>query len=139
MPKSVLIDSCIWFDLLEAKEETVKFYDTLNRESAVFIVPYPSLYEVLNTRLVKRRHKLFVFETVLASPQIRIFDDVPYRDQARREVFDKARWGFDYSFVDCVFREILNDRDNRIDYLATINVKDFLDVCTLRNTEIIHP
>ena len=139
MPKSVLIDSCIWFDLLESKEETVKFYDTLNRESAVFIVPYPSLYEVLNTRLVKRQHKLFVFETILASPQIRIFDDVPYRDQAQREVFDKARWGFDYSFVDCVFREILKDRDNRIDYLATINVKDFVDVCAFRNTEIIYP
>ena len=64
MPKSVLIDSCIWFDLLESKEETVKFYDTLNRESAVFIVPYP---------------------------------------------------------------------------IATINVKDFVDVCAFRNTEIIYP
>lgn len=139
MPKSVLMDSCIWFDYLEAKEETVQFYNILNRERAVFIVPYPSLYEVLNTRLVRRRQKLFIFENILTTPQIRFFDDVPYRDDARREVFDKARWGFDYSFVDCVFREILMDRDNRIDYLATINTKDFADVCALRNIEIIQP
>lgn len=139
MPKSVLIDSCIWFDYLESKEETVEFYDTLYRERAVFIVPYPSLYEVLNTRLIRRRHKLFIFENILANPQIRFFDDVPYREEARREVFDKARWGFDYSFVDCVFREILKDRDNHIDYLATLNIKDFIDVCAFRQTEIIQP
>lgn len=139
MPKSVLIDSCIWFDYLESKEETVEFYDTLYRERAVFIVPYPSLYEVLNTRLIRRKHKLFIFENILANPQIRFFDDVLYREEARREVFDKARWGFDYSFVDCVFREILKDRDNHIDYLATLNTKDFVDVCAFRNTEIIQP
>ena len=51
----------------------------------------------------------------------------------------KVLISFDYSFVDCIFREILKDRDNRIDYLATLNAKDFADVCSLRNTEIIQP
>ena len=59
---NVVIDSCFWFSYLQNRsndnhDEAVKIFDFLNEVGADFIVPFPSLYETLNTRLLKLGHK----------------------------------------------------------------------------------
>ena len=42
-----------------------------------------------------------------------------------------------YSLVDAVIREILKDKNLQIDYLATFNTRDFIDICAKRKIEIV--
>jgi hypothetical protein len=41
------------------------------------------------------------------------------------------------SMVDCLLRLLLEDVNTRISYLATLNERDFADVCRKKGIEII--
>ena len=40
-------------------------------------------------------------------------------------------------FVDMVIREMLEDRNLKIDVMITFNPNDFIDVCIAKNIEIV--
>jgi predicted nucleic acid-binding protein len=138
MPKTVLIDSCVWFDFIEEKDDSLALYDLIDAAKMNIILPFPCLYEVLNTRLTRRRRELLAFEQLMKNPLVVLFDDSLYRDDALEQVFSTARQGFTFSFVDTVLRRIVQDKTVRLDYLATINTGDFQDVCDGRGIEILN-
>ena len=102
------------------------------------VMPWPILYETLNTKLARNPASLRLFETYLKKPHITYVDDKVYRDDALRLSIDmslnRAR---PLSLVDCVVRLILDDANTKIDFLLTFNKGDFLDVCRRRGIELL--
>ncbi|MGA1839469.1 MAG: hypothetical protein ACMUIU_02500 [bacterium] len=140
MAKNVIFDSGFWYALYDERdnyhndailfEEYLKIYN--------LIIPWPILYETLNTRFVRRNNWLSSFENYIKSPNVLILSDESYRERALNLVFDLKRGVNSYSLVDLVIREILKDTTIKIDALVTFNPKDFIDICMLRNLEIFN-
>lgn len=92
----------------------------------------------ISTRLVRRRDKLPLFENYLSHSNITLFDDKDYKQHALTDLFSLNReFGFSYSLVDCVLREMLKDVNVKIDTMITYNGKDFIDVYSRRRIDIV--
>ena len=56
--KTYIADSCFWFGLLDNRDA---YYETANRifnrlrTDSVFLIPDPTLYETLNTRMLRNK------------------------------------------------------------------------------------
>lgn len=142
---NVVIDSCFWFSYLQNRsndnhEEAVKIFDFLDKVGAVFIVPFPSLYETLNTRLLKLGHKLeaewFKEKLEKDSRFIIVYDD-KYREVAFKDTISNQN-DRGISLVDNIIRVMLKDGSHKIKALVTFNSKDFEDVCYEEGIELIN-
>jgi predicted nucleic acid-binding protein len=138
MAKYVLFDSCFWFALYDAgdehHEEALILADDLSLDNLV--LPWPCLYETLNTRFVRHVPWSKSFQGLLRQRNVSVLEDEPYREAALAAVFD-VRIGLRLSLVDAVIREMLRDPSVRLDAMATFNTRDFADVCAKRNIEMI--
>lgn len=102
------------------------------------VIPWPTMYETLRTKFVKKAPALHQFRTYLKHPRVQYLDDVSYREQAMEIAFSSALVDRrPLSMIDCLIRLIMNDSNVRIDVLATFNPKDFADVCRKRRIELI--
>lgn len=140
MKKYILIDSGYWFGLLDKRDS----YHELSKAIAdliknyKIIVPYPSMYEVLNSKFIKDKQKLIQFEEIMKSNKVEFIYDESYRDEALDNTLSIHRKTVpQISLVDSIIREILKDINVKIDFLVTFNQKDFKDVCDIRNIELI--
>ncbi len=135
---NVIIDSCFWFALVktsdgyhqDAARISSKLFVPINR----ILVPFPSLYEVLNTTFMKEG-RLSSFNEWMRNPSIQLIQDDKYRTEALEETM--VQRGRDLSLVDNVIRNMLDDKQLDIRAIVTFNVKDFFDVCMNRHIEII--
>ncbi len=81
---------------------------------------------------------MILLEELITKPNIVLFDDKNYKDEALREVLNSNRQaGYTYSLTDGVVREILKDINVRLHYFVTFNQRDFVDICVKRQIEII--
>jgi hypothetical protein len=139
---TVLVDTGIWYSLFDPQDEP-RDRDSLERLSTrlaalTVAIPWPTMYETLRTKFVKKRIPLGLFERQLKAPNIAFVDDATYRVAALELAFDSSmNRGRPLSMTDCLIRLILDDQNVRINYLATYNVRDFVDVCASREIEII--
>ena len=108
------------------------------------LVPWPILYESLNTRMARRQDSVREFRTrcddLERQRRLLKLDDVPYREMALLEGFEESRKAAGYrplSLTDRVVRHMLYDEAIRIDYFVTFNVGDFADVCRKRGIRMI--
>lgn len=141
MRKNVLVDTCFWFgfyntDDAQHHEDCLLLYEYLFPHK--LIIPWPSLYETLNTKFVKQRKWLSQFEDFLCKSNIEKIDDVPYRSAAYAAVFKENVKDRNLSFVDCVLREIMKDINININSILTFNKKDFVDLCHKRRIEFFN-
>lgn len=133
---NILVDSGIWFALFDARDGN---YVRASQKAAVIednrvILPWPIMYETLNTRLVKNPLSLQRMRSVIKSPKTAIIDDKPYRDSAVDEMLTAAlQQARSLSLVDCVLRGLLRDINVRVDAFMTFNEGDFADVCRARS------
>ena len=101
-------------------------------------MPYPSLYEAINTRLVRNQRgqadNLFAYFNK-REKVVFIADDV-YCERAFEAVQFYLRQGKTYSLVDMVIRLMMEDVNLGQMVVMTFNVEDFVGV---NNTEIINP
>ncbi|KJU83260.1 hypothetical protein MBAV_004554 [Candidatus Magnetobacterium bavaricum] len=71
-----------------------------------------------------------------------LIDDHLYREQALKDILDSDNVSTGQrhiSLVDMVIRYILSDEKiHAINYLATFNIDDFIDVCEERKISILH-
>jgi hypothetical protein len=141
MAKIVLTDACFWLGLVDPKDQYHGKSNTVAEliEGYQIIFPWPCLYETISTHLSRRRDRLLYLEEFIKKPDIILFDDGNYKVNALEEVFklNKAS-GYTYSLTDSVIREILRDIDVRVNYLVTFTSRDFIDVCQLRQIEILN-
>lgn len=137
--KSVLIDTGFWFALFTNGDpyhsEALEKYELLEHHHIV--IPWPTLYETINTRFSKNREGMKSFEDFLKQEQVIKLDDAKYKETVIDLVFRKAEEYNPYALVDLVLREIISDSSIKIDYLITFNERDFADVCALSHVEVV--
>jgi predicted nucleic acid-binding protein len=139
MAKNVIVDTGFWIALYDERDifhhkamETVGLISEQN-----LLIPWPTLYETINTRFAKRREFMQPFEKFINKPNVLLIDDEVYRENALRLVFENALIGKrPLSLVDIILRELLSDDSYKINYLLTFNTGDFIDVCKRRKIEI---
>lgn len=139
---NILVDTGVWIalcdprDLTVSKNEIEKIYEKVSAHTIVLL--WPVAYETLRTRFVKNKIALERFEKELKSPRIVKVDDARFREAAFSLSIDSSlRKNRPLSMVDCLMRILMDDQNTKIDFLATFNQKDFVDICRKRQIEIV--
>ena len=140
MPKIVLADACYWLGLVDPTDQHHEKSSAIAEllDDCTILFPWPCLYETISAHLVRSRERTLYFESILNKPNVEMVDDISYRIVALREVFENIRQnGYSHNLIDGVIREVLNDKNIRVQYFVTFNSRDFSDVCFKRQIEII--
>jgi hypothetical protein len=137
---NVLIDTGFWF----AKyKETDQYHEQamkilLNPQVHYLLLPFPSFYEVFNTRFCKRQNNMRSLSAYLGNFRKEYIQDDKYRDKAFEITWvEGVSHKFPKSMVDNVIRGILDDTSIKVDALLTFNIEDFSDICAKKRIEII--
>lgn len=133
---NILIDTCFWYGLYDTSDQhhhqSYKLADYLHL--AEIIIPFPTLYETLNTRFTSQALWLNQFEILTKNSNIHFIDDTEYKENVYALTVDSSiNRHRPLSLVDMVIRLMLEDVNLKIDYLITYNKSDFIDVCTRKN------
>ena len=140
MRDTILVDTGAWIALFDPREEQHQAISEYAEfiENLQLIVPWPTLYETLRTRMVRRPEWVTRLDEQLKKPTVVFIDDgsycvdaysltVEYSTQRKREI----------SMVDMLCRLLIEDPDIRINYLLTTNPNDFRDVCATNGVVIL--
>ena len=137
---NIIADTYFWIALYDVSkddhgwaEETWDKLQTNNK----FLVPFPTMYEFINTRLMRRKENVEFFKRMFEKEDfIQRISDEEYKDEALRLSF---QWtDRTISLVDHTIRLMLDDDKIKKHALITLNVKDFVDVCLPRNIRMIY-
>jgi len=138
---NVLVDTCFWYALFDARDpDHYKANELVHLlDSGIVILPYPTLYETINTRFTRNKSWVEEFEKVLKNGNTRFIEDNNYKDIALSMTFDSTlNRHRPLSLVDMVIRLMLDDINLKIDYLITFNTGDFIDLCHKNRIELIN-
>lgn len=121
----ILVDTGYWISLYDPTDDPRKTVEAERIASEIedeeIIIPFPTLYEFVNSRLSRREAKL-EFEKLLRKPNIKRFDDTKYKEKALENIFIKSKYDFtDISLVDEVLKLILEDKQVKIDYIVSFD------------------
>lgn len=133
------MDSGFFFALFDQRDShhasAIEMEGWLERSPVV--IPWPILYETINTRFVRRPPTIMRFEAILRRPDTELLDDSRYRRDAYEEILEQARRGYGArSLVDSVLCAVLADTNVRISAMLTFNQRDFASLCASRRIEI---
>ncbi len=136
MSHNILIDSGFWFALYEPRDQYHSKAEEIFFVIEEFkkIIPWPTLYEIINTRFIKRKHYISFDKIIKQSKTIKI-SDVQYRQSALSSINSTSKY---LSLVDAIIRSMLEDSNLKIDALVTFNAIDFSDICYSRSIEILN-
>jgi len=136
--RTYIVDSCFWFGLSDERDMhyavSNEIYNRLKTDS-VFLIPDPTLYETLNTRMLRNKNgspraEKLILNLKTNPRQFRRISDKTYIEEAfQRTVCGNQKNG--YSFVDNIIRIMLEDKALLKDGLITFNKADFADVCAV--------
>jgi len=133
----LLIDSCFWIALMDPRDQehdrARELWPFIEEENVV--VPWPALYESLDTRMVRSPVRAEALLRLLKRDTVILHDDVPYREDAllSLETFDAPP----RSLTDHVIRITLKDKRLNFQGFITFNHRDFEDVYQERNIPIL--
>lgn len=141
---NIIVDTGFWFGLYtqsdphHRKAEDIYTYLQRKYNDVCFIIPFPTLYETLNTRFLRAKNQTgrerFI-ENLNSNQNYHKVDDSKYRNSS----FNKTTFNNDrgLSFVDNCIREMIEDRHRDIKALLTFNTSDFIDVCNKYGVTLI--
>jgi len=139
MAKNLLLDSGFWFALYDSRDryhdEAQILADLLDFHNLV--IPWPSLYETLNTRFVRRQIWLDRFRDYLTRAITVFLADEPYRQNALDSLLGMNFTGRFLSLVDTVLRLAIDHPYIHIDAIITFNPIDFHEICAAKGVEMI--
>ena len=142
MAKNIIIDTGFWYALHDKRDEHYDVAQVLLEDimTHTWLVPWPTLYETLNTSFVGRSDWLMSLESFFRKDSVyRVEDDI-YRETAYGEVFPGTGQNVRrFSLVDLVIREMLKDEQLKIDALLTFDRPHYLDLCRKREVELLFP
>ena len=129
---TLLVDSGFFFALFDPRDrhhdQAREKQDRLDLFSIV--IPWPILYETINTRFARRPGTIARFESIIHAPETEFLDDGPYRLEAYEDTLAQAKAQRNpMSLVDSVLCAILADTNVRINAMLTFNFRDFRPVC----------
>lgn len=127
----ILIDSGFWLGFCDTQDQWHNQAKVIAKEIDVhqFLVPWPTLYETLSTRFVKKQHQVDLFMLELQRVKHEKIDDAKYRDIALSEIVHNVRQRRNLSLVDSVLRQMLADDSLHIKAIVTFNPRDFSVIC----------
>jgi len=137
---NIIVDTGFWYAFYDARDQYHKEANELAEylELGNIIIPFPTLYESINTRFTKRLDWMKEFEKVIGRRNVTLIDDNDYKNDALRLSFEGTiSYYRPISLVDNIIRLMLDDPNLDINYLMSFNVGDFSDVCFRRRIEII--
>ena len=141
---TLLVDSGFFFALLDPGDQYYKQASDKQDWLDLFsiVIPWPILYETVNTRLVRRFTRrpgtIARFESIIHAPETEFLDDGPYRLEAYEDTLAQAKaQRHAMSLVDSVLCAILDDTNVRIDAMLTFNFRDFRHICNLHRVELL--
>jgi predicted nucleic acid-binding protein len=131
----ILIDTGFWYALFDKKDQyhpkAIEIAEFIALQHC-FVLPFPTLYETLNTNFVKNNK--MNFDSFLKTHHVVTIYDTKYTDKALEETLKISN--YKYSLVDMVLRMMILDVNLSINALITFNDRDFIDVCQQRNVPI---
>ena len=138
--RGMLVDSGYFFALFDPRdsrlhEEAIamrKWLDTLT-----VILPWPILYETLNTRFARRPGWIRGLQDIIRKENSMLIDDSPYRRKAFDSVCERTDIRPGISLVDAILMELIKDRNLRIRAMLTFNHRDFRSVCAEHGIEYL--
>jgi predicted nucleic acid-binding protein len=138
--KAAVIDTGFLYALFDKKDQY--HIEAASKSSLVeklpVAIPWPCLYETLNSTFLKNKIQIKRFELLLKRPDVIFIDDREYRDGAYHLTIE---WGSQgkrtISLVDMVTRLMIEDPRLRIGYLFTFDPGHFVDVCRKRKIEML--
>jgi len=137
---NILIDSGFWYALYDKRDS---YYDKAQEIFEYFsignvLIPYPSLYETINTRFVKNEIGLRDFKLLITGQNVLLLDDQEYKSEALELTFKSALdLKKPFSLVDIIIRLMLADEKLRINYLISFNPGDLIDICGKRSISLL--
>ena len=138
---TVLVDTGIWYAICDGNDGQLStgdvraLHDRLRLHTV--LLPWPILYETMRTRFVRNTIALNKFYREIKSPKVEFVDDTAYRhDALALSIESSLNRHRPLSLVDCLMRLLVDDVNLRISYLATLNARDFADVCQQRHIEL---
>jgi predicted nucleic acid-binding protein len=136
---NILIDTCFWYALYDESDEHYKKAQTMVnyiQSGTTIVLPFPVLYETLDTRFCKRKGWVTSFNEIIHRGKTILISDDKYKENALKQTFftNEKR---PMSFVDMIIRFMLDDVDLNLNALITFNERDFIDVCHYRRIELI--
>ena len=136
---NIVVDSGFWIALYDAREDdhgwAVEMWNQLQNNNR-FLVPYPTMYEFLDTRLMRRRDNLMFFKTLFEREDLILrISDEEYKDDALQLTLQPTMRTI--SLVDNTIRLMIADDKIKKHALLTLNVGDFVDVCGSKNIQMI--
>lgn len=137
MNGGLLVDTGYFIALHDERDEhyaTAKRHEHLLELHSV-VLPWPILYETINTRFAKRPRVLMQIDAIVAKRSTLLLDDSPYRETAYRQVLQFSRKR-PLSLVDAVLRAVIEDVNVHVSALLTFNTGDFYDVCWPLHVEL---
>lgn len=138
--KSVLTDAGFWIGLCDPSDGSHSISAAIFESASRFtlVLPWPLLYEVLRTRLVRQALDVQRFERALRRVRIERIDDTPYREQALEATLRSATASQrSISLVDMVLRLMIENVHLRVHAVITYNPGDFADSCRRRRIPLI--
>ena len=138
-PERVLVDSGFFIALFNERDQ---HHESARRQEKwldfmLIVLPWPILYETVNTRLARRPANLARFGAIARSPETALLDDSLYREESFATVLAQdANVGL--SLVDAVLRNIIEDANVAISAMLTFNERDFLAACHQYNVELLN-
>ncbi len=139
-PSTLLVDSGFFIALFDPRDQhhAVACEKQEWLEMLSVVMPWPILYETINTRLARRPERIARFESLMRAPETEFLDDSPYRLEAYEDTLARAKAQRNaMSLVDSVLCAILADTNVRIDALLTFNLRDFGHICRVQGVELL--
>lgn len=99
------------------------------------VLPWPILYETLNTRFTRKSAWIQEFEIIMDRAEL--VDDRPYRDKILGAAFGNTGFRAELSLVDRVMMEVAQDKNVRIGAMLTFNHRDFEVFCAQNRIEYL--
>ena len=136
----LLVDSGFFFALFNARDRNHVDANQKQEWLEIFSVtiPWPILYETINTRHTRRPHWIARLESIVRSPDTELIDDIPYRLDAFDDVIERGKTQRNaMSLTDAVLHSILADPKIRVDAMLTYNHRDFYAICSSKGVELL--
>ena len=136
---NIIVDSCFWIALYDPSDNDYVWANKKWEELKVwnkFLVPHPTMYEFINTKLMGKKDKVEMFRVLFKKRDLitRISDE-EYKEEALQLALQPSKRTI--SLVDMTLRLMLEDDRIKKHAMLTLNVKDFVDVCRWKRIEMI--
>jgi|GEM_PF-5250023 len=126
--KTILLDTGYWIALFspeneKEKQDVVEYVSELIDENNYkVIIPFPTLYEFLNSKLSRKGRQKFNLESELSKQKYEKIYDEKYRKKALENFFKQFSFvNYDISLVDEIIKEMIEDTTLKTDIIVTFD------------------